>query len=237
MNTRAFVLSSVFLWAGLLAAGLLVGPAAASAQVRDGVPIARLTPPSTTLSSVSVSVSLDQPVELAFARGTEQRPSILVSVLVADDATAARTALARLVETTSGSLGELAGIGSIARGDRAFVAFARDNVFALVRSTDGSDVVAIAEHVDRAILAAPIAPRVRPTAARLVMPSVQNGAALPIAVEGDVLGAFVEANGDAYVRRTRTGWSLVRSGTGAYDVEAITVDSKLRLSRAVVSSR
>lgn len=222
MNTR--IIASVFV-------GALLFPIAAGAQVRDGVPIERLTPPSMTLVRANVPVDLERPVELAFGRGSQA--TVLVGVFVANDAARATAMLDHLRETTSGELGVVTGIGSVAAGDRAFVAFVRDNVFALVRSVDGSDVTAIAAHVDRAILASPRARRVRPSVARFVMPSVQSGAARPIAIEGDVLEAYFDVTGDAYVRRTAAGWSLVRSGDGSFTVDAITVDSRLRMSRAV----
>jgi hypothetical protein len=222
MKTR--VVASLFL-------GALVLPVAASAQVRDGVPIERLTPPSMTLVRATVPIDLERPVELAFGRGSQA--TILVGVFVADDAERATRMLEHLRETTSGELGTVTGVGSVAMGDRAFVAFVRDNVFAVVRSVDGSDVTAIATHVDRAILASPRARRVRPSVARFVLPSVQSGAALPIGIEGDVLEAYFDVTGDAYVRRTASGWSLVRSGGGSFAVDAITVDSRLRMSRAI----
>jgi hypothetical protein len=46
-----------------------------------------------------------------------------------------------------------------------------------------------------------------------------------------VLDAFVEADGDVSIRRTRDGFVVTRTGTGSAALRAVVVDRKLRVTR------
>ena len=211
--------------------GLCLATGIASAQTRAGVRPEALAPPGLRLTEVVAPDTLDGPVRLSFAPAAQQAVEVRMEVWVARDAAHALRRLDWLRETVAGDLPALSGPGDRAFGDARLLAFVRDNLVVVVRVAAGAhDALDLARRADAAVQRAP---RGAPDAAPvdLLLPAAQQvGVALPVELRGDVLGAHVSASGAAYVRRTRRGWVLTRTGEAPHRVRVIAVDSLLRLT-------
>lgn len=206
--------------------------AGAGAEARAGVPVLSLAPDGMALLDADVPSAQDHPVALAFGDPRTKEPAVLVDVLVAPSAAAARAALAAFVRSASLPLPAREGIGDVAYGGAALLAFARDNVMVAYRRLDaGIDAVALAGIADAAILDAPFG---RPAAAARAGLELVSGRAgdPPVRIpagEGSIASRVV-VDGPAYARRTSAGWLIVRTGEGTVRAGVVAVDDLLRVT-------
>ena len=215
------MVGALFVW--LAASTALAG----EPVVRGGVPLDSLTPEGLQRLSVAAPASGARPVRLVF--GTADAPQVLMDVLVAPGADAARAALEdwrrTVVQPPSAEP-----LGDVGYGAGPLHAFARDNVFVAVHRVAGdADAQAIAAQADAAIQDAPAG---RPTASPV--PDQQFDDAqladrpLPIVFPAELVAAAVSVCGPGYARRTTDGWVVVRSGPGLVTVRVVGVDRLLR---------
>ena len=192
-------------------------PVSAAAQ-RTGLPVDSVAFTGTQ----RVDVDASDPhgwVRLTF----EGERSVRVDVRVLADRTAARAALQDAVRATSGELSAIA-LADAAFGDAGYVAFARENIAVVVRS---SSALADARTVDAAIRAAPRgAPDL--TEIAIELPQLFVGVPTSILLDRNVLAAHVVAHGAAHARRTRRGWVVTRTGPGEIRLETQLCDTLLR---------
>lgn len=218
----------------LTLAALLVPAACASAQPPR--PLSEAVAPA-GMDRVEVRVPDDPriPVRLLYAPRGQTRAQVWVDVLVADSADDAAARAEWLARTSSSAgLAPVADVGDRAWGDGGMVVFVRGETVAAVRVlSDAHDALAIARRVDGALTAARGAAAPAPRARLEGNPGADTPAR--VLFEGDVVGAHVVASGDAYARRSHDGWVVVRTGEGAFEVQAFVAGPDLRVHRIAVT--
>ncbi len=209
-------------------------PGAAGATepgVHAGLPVDWIAPPGLTRLFVTAPSAVGLPVRLSYGAPGASHADLIVDVLVAPSVAGARAALGRWRERLTGVADAVSGLGDEAFGGPTHVAFARANVFVVVRRLDGiADAIAIAGDVSRAIDAAPLGQPVARLPRVEVSRTLALGAPAPLVLGGDVIAASVTAEGPAAVRQTPTGWAVTRTADGPIRVQVISVDSSLRVA-------
>ncbi len=220
-------------------AALLPGAGTARADVvHAGLPIEALPSEGTTLGEIVVPDVDTLPIRVVIE--AQQRPVLLVDVLVGRDTTAARDALRRFRRSLSRNPETVEGLGDEAYGGEQVIAFARDNVFVALRSISGArlpgeraverrgHVMSDARRIDRAIQASPPGdPRARGLTL-IAVDDPQHDEPAPFLPRGEVLAASVRVHGPGYARNGRSGWMLVRTGEGAIAAHVLAIDRYLR---------
>ena len=200
----------------------------AAAEVRAGVPVEVLTPPGTQLVDVQLSAVADQPVRLAYAPRDGEGSRVYLDVYVAPDEAGAHAALERERESVAGIFEARSGLGDYAYGGGDLIAFCRDNVFMVIRSARGHDMLSWAHALDEVIQRSAVgSPRASATLTR--MPDVSPGqASVHHEFPNQVLGSMVLAHGASMARRTERGWRLSAPVGEAAAFEVRLVDRRLR---------
>lgn len=210
---------------------LFATTASAQSLVHGGVLPEQLVPAGLHLVDVTVPAVDARSVHLGLAPTGQRTSTHTLDVDVAADATTARARLTWFRQTVSGEFPAIRGLGDEAYGDAGLLAFVRDNVFVVVRRiAAGGDVAPLAAHIDRAIAAAP-AGATSASSPSLRLDEIDEGESRAVQTPADLLAMHLVAEGDAYARRTRTGWVVTRTGPGEYRVRVRVVDQRLRQSR------
>jgi hypothetical protein len=225
-------------WSAALAVAAVValaGPAQARPVVRKGVPVDALTPVDMERVSVRVPAVETQPVRLRYAVAGADEPSVLVDVVVADSAAAAREAVDLYLHQLSRELDPVAGVGDVAYGSDTLLVFAEDNIMIAVRRVSagtpgGADVASIA---NRAVVAVKAAPRGAPEVEAVTAAVPKSLARKPqsLTLSRAVLAADLRVEGPARVLEQGAAWTIARTGEGDVRVRVTAVDELLRVIR------
>ena len=202
--------------------------------VRAGVDVESLVPAGMVRREVVAPDVAGMPARLVLSAANDAQPQLLVDVLVAADTAHARVAFEWSRRTLAREVGApTAIVGDVAVATSNVVAFARDNIAVRIHRVGGAaDVLAVARLIDAAILAAPRgAPSASAVDVRFADPQV--GSAVPVRIAGDAIAVELTVADEriATVRRTATGWLLVRRAAGRIAIHSVAVDSRLRVAR------
>jgi hypothetical protein len=181
--------------------------------------------------SVRVPAVETQPVRLRYAVAGADEPSVLVDVVVADSAAAAREAVDLYLHQLSRELDPVAGVGDVAYGSDTLLVFAEDNIMIAVRRVaGGADVASIAK---RAVAAVKAAPRGAPEVEAVTAAVPKSLARKPqsLTLSRAVLAADLRVEGPARVRKQGAAWNIARTGEGDVRVRVTAVDELLRVIR------
>ena len=187
---------------------LAFSPHFASAQVRAGLDVERLTPASMSLLDVQLAAVPEQPVRLVYAYQGQSAPVRFIDVYVGSSAADARRAFLLYLESLAVVPALRASLGHGAFGEGDLIAFHRDNIFVVLRDLEGGSVEDAASRIDRLIQRAPAgSPRAPNNLARLetLAPSSSRVHQFP----RQVLAAHIQATSEgAAARRRGEGWFL-----------------------------
>lgn len=187
----------------------------------------RLAPEGLVLIDVRAPDDPEHAVRLSYAPSDQARPELWIEVFVAGDSAEAVRRARFWAGTASRGLDARPDLGEHAWGDARMSVIAVGRRAVHVRVLAGThDASAIARTVGAALLAAP--PLASPVPRLIIDGALQGDTPVPVRFDGDVIAAWVTADGAAYARRTAQGsWLLARSGEGSYGVRAIVVTSGL----------
>ena len=210
-----------------LSAGLaaLVSLCSSAASGQDLA--SQLAPEGLVLVDVRAPDDPEHAVRLSYAPSAQAAPVLWIEVHAARDAAGAVRRARFWAGTASAGLDARPDLGEHAWGDARMVVLAVERWAVHVRVLAGAhDATAIARTAAARLRAAR---RIASPAPRLLVPgALQGDVPVPVRFEGDVLAAWVTADGSAYARRSPNGeWLLARSGDGSYLVRAIAVTSDL----------
>lgn len=235
------------LTAALTALALVFVPGLARAQqpapvVHAGVDVDALTPRGLVRMDATVPAAADVPVRVTFASQPGAPNELVVGVVVARDAAAARAAMERFYTGVQHEVPRDASVGDVAMHlGSELVAFRRDNVFVWVRKLSGRhDVDAVARTIDAVIVASPAGGETRAAAV-----GVQVGARIASSDRRLAIYTLTPAAGAlaVEVRARRAGLSAYHTSRGwfvrardprvapqAGDFVVRAVDSRLRVT-------
>ncbi len=216
--------------AAFVLAVLAVAPTSASAQAHAGIDVNVVVPADMEIVDVVVPDRPESPLRLSLGPQAEGRTELIVDVWVTADARGAAAAYQRALLSLTGEVSAAPGLGDRGVADDGFAAFARDNVTIAIRRARGArDVRAFAAHLDGAIRAAPVGTAHATGSLQLpALDAMSPGDTATISLPRWVLDATLLAEGDATVRRTRTGWLVTRTGSGPAHIDAHVADLRLR---------
>ncbi|MCS6799120.1 MAG: hypothetical protein NZ898_11435 [Myxococcota bacterium] len=233
------------LLAGAIAALLVVAcsgvrPPRARAQPPQ-VALTDLIPPGLSLVDVRIPERADTPVRLLLSgsgAGPRASAELLVDVLLAPDAAAARRALQDVLRAVQWPPPARPGLGEVGVADEGMAAWVRGPLLLLVRRVAGRhDAAALAERIDgvlrdRGPRTAPRCDACRATLPDVAALPVGGGVRVPRPRAAVALSLFVE--GDVTARRLADGdWWLERTGPQPVRVRAVTLDAALRTHETV----